>query len=267
MFKDMLKELSFLVGNPYFTSINKIKRYVGRGNEINMPPMFLRKRVHGARDIYSFLKVGKNCARDLTNSLKIIGRDWSNFSMVLDFGCGCARVLRHLKEHSKYCHFFGTDIDPETIFWCRNNIDYADFFKCNSLPPLKYPQETFDLLYGVSVFTHLNEEYQFLWLDELRRIAKKKAVLLMTVQGSLIPEIGNHCGSDLTPEEISILRSRQIFSRKPKLTDFFAAYESYRHTYHTKDYIYKKWSEYFKIVEYITRGLNNHHDVVVLEKK
>ena len=41
----------------------------------------------------------------------------------------------------------------------------------------------FDLLVRLSVFTHLNEPEQFEWLDELKRIASKGAVLLMTIHG------------------------------------------------------------------------------------
>ena len=48
------------------------------------------------------------------------------------------------------------------------------------LPPLPYADGSFDLIYGVSVFTHLSEEHQRAWLPELRRILKPGGLLLLS---------------------------------------------------------------------------------------
>lgn len=100
---------------------------------------------------------------------------------MLDFGCGCGRTLRWFNGSEPHLH--GTDIDAEAIGWCQKNLHFADFEMNEGLPPLDYADETFDLIYAISVFTHLDEERQFLWLDELKRATKPGGIVLLTVHG------------------------------------------------------------------------------------
>ena len=55
----------------------------------------------------------------------------------------------------------------------------------NALPPLLFPDCAFDLVFAISVFTHLDEQYQLAWLAELRRVAQPGAILFSppTVNG------------------------------------------------------------------------------------
>lgn len=64
-------------------------------NGIAIPPARLRYRVHGALDRDSFLRVGQKVAADIKSLLQITGKDISEFSNILDFGCGSARVMRN----------------------------------------------------------------------------------------------------------------------------------------------------------------------------
>jgi hypothetical protein len=40
----------------------------------------------------------------------------------------------------------------------------------------------------------------------------------------------------------------------------------YQTACHTKEYVKKQWSEYFEVLDYVERGINNHQDAVVLKK-
>src|SRR5207248_1785974 len=113
-------------------------------------------------------------------ALTSVHREISSFRDVLDFGCGCGRTLRYFADQSPITDFYGTDIDAEAIAWCRRHLRFAKFKVNQALPPLSYRAEKFDLVYAVSVFTHIDEEYQFRWLDELRRITKPRGIVIVT---------------------------------------------------------------------------------------
>ena len=234
------------------------KRYLKRTGFAHLPPSSLRYRVHGAPDIDSFLNAGKKCSQDIEATLMKMNKDLSSFKYILDFGCGCGRTLIWFANHSKSSRFYGTDIDVDAISWCRKNLDFATFSINHPLPPLQYPSETFDLIYAISVFTHLNEDYQFHWLSELKRIAKPKAILLLTVHG-------RHCWMKLPNEDVArIERAGFVFVTTNTMKDIFP--EWYQVAYHTKEYVLDKYSKYFDILDYIPRGLNDYQDMITLQK-
>lgn len=108
---------------------------------------------------------------------------------ILDWGCGPARVVRHFpKLLGNTSQIYGTDYNPKTIEWCRENIEGVTFSINQLNPPTEYSSEYFDLIYGISIFTHLSEANHQLWFGELMRIAKKGAVLLLTTHGDVFKE-------------------------------------------------------------------------------
>jgi hypothetical protein len=42
--------------------------------------------------------------------------------------------------------------------------------------------------------------------------------------------------------------------------------EWFQITHHTEAYVRRHWAEYFEVLDYLPRGLNNHQDIVVLQK-
>src|SRR4051794_19854918 len=127
-----------------------------------VPPEPLRYRVHGWTDVGSFLAVGERCRADLEAALRGIGRPLEGFRHVLDFGCGPGRtLLAFARKRPPDTQFFATDIDAEALEWCRDNLPFVTCTVNDPLPPLPYADETIDLIYSISVFTHLGEDHQF----------------------------------------------------------------------------------------------------------
>jgi cyclopropane fatty-acyl-phospholipid synthase-like methyltransferase len=97
---------------------------------------------------------------------------------VLDFGCGCGRVMSYMGGVAPASTIHGSDIDGEAIAWCerifRGEVKRGRFsFGVNQdRPPTAFDSGHFDLVYAISVFTHLPEDLQFQWLAELRRITR-----------------------------------------------------------------------------------------------
>lgn len=86
---------------------------------------------------------------------------------VHDFGCGCGRVLTFFRD-SLHASLYGKNIDDQAIAWCKENLaEFASFTVNSEWPPLTFEDSFFDLIFSVSVFTHLPETLQTAWLAEL----------------------------------------------------------------------------------------------------
>lgn len=233
------------------------------GNGIAIPPARLRHRVHGDFDLERFLQVGHTVAADLQALVQRAGRRWSEFADVLNFGCGCARVMRNLLPGTPAL-FTGTDIDPELIHWCRQFIPGVNWHTNGYLPPTRYGDGGFDMVYAISVFTHLDEAYQTAWLEELQRITRPGAILILTVHGE--PVIAN---APMTSEQRARLQHNGFLfvtgtTGKLKLDGLPDFYQT---AYHLQDYVSRVWGAFFDVVAQVPQGINHHQNAVVLRRR
>ncbi len=153
-----------------------------------LPPFPSRKRmreISGSDDLESFLNVGAQAARATLEVLADAGCDPYAPRQVLDFGCGCARVLRHLLPLARRGDLRGCDIDAKAVAYCRGTMDGASFFANRAEPPLPVADGAFDLIYSISVFTHLGLEPARRWAAELRRALAPGGYAAVSVQGEL----------------------------------------------------------------------------------
>jgi len=126
---------------------------------------------------------------------------------ILEWGCGPARIIRHLPGLlDQSCEIYGSDYNPKTIEWCRNNIINVQFSINNLQPPMNFDDEYFDIIYATSVFTHLSEEMHFAWFEELKRVLKLNGIIFLTTHGE-------NCKPNLSPEEIKIFEDGNIVVR------------------------------------------------------
>lgn len=223
------------------------------------PPPHLQIRVSG--EYYPrFIKHGEILLGYLSAALCCVGKDFASFDKVLDFGCGCARVLRALHYQAVPSQkLYGTDIDAEAIEWCRTHYSKVAEFSVNAtVPPMDYADDTFDLVYSVSIFTHLPEDMQYFWLKELQRITKPRGYLLLTTHGE------KHF--QRVPQE-----SRRAALEKGFYYDLIGNTEGlpdfYQAAYHTPEYIRSRWSDYFDIINIQERAMDNRQDIVLCRKQ
>ncbi len=102
---------------------------------------------------------------------------------VLDFGCGAGRTLRHFIDAEPTAELLGCDIDAPSIDWVQEHLSPpVHAFRNDESPPLRQPDDTFDVIYCVSVFTHLARSWSA-WLVELHRVLKPGGLLLATFMG------------------------------------------------------------------------------------
>ena len=227
-----------------------------------VPPAKLRYRVHGGLDREGFLRNGRVIAANLREILASAGRELDSFERVLDFGCGSGRVIRNLVDGAEPGRFHGTDIDPELVDWCARNLSGVQWRRNDFEPPLDYPDESFDLVYAVSVFTHLDEALQLAWLEELHRIVRPDGILLLTVHGeSIYGTLAPAVREAIRARGFLFLRGATGRLKLDGLPDF------YQSAYHSRDYVRDRWSRWFEVVRYVERGINDHQDAVVLRRR
>ena len=145
-----------------------------------IPPRKLNLMVTGTEDPEWYARGGWLAAQSIRFALERNAISVEGLTSILDFGCGAGRVIRHWAKLSALVH--GTDYNPELIR-CAQHLRFAEFRVNGLQPPLGYPSNSFDLVYALSVFTHLDEAGQFAWINELRRVVKPGGYLLITTHG------------------------------------------------------------------------------------
>ncbi|NND88803.1 MAG: class I SAM-dependent methyltransferase [Flavobacteriaceae bacterium] len=107
-----------------------------------------------------------------------------NGKTILDWGCGPARIVRHLPKILDHtCEIHGTDYNTASIAWCKTHISDVKFHHNKLQADLKFDDKTFDVIYGLSILTHLSEPMHKAWIDELFRILKPNGILYVTTHG------------------------------------------------------------------------------------
>lgn len=148
-----------------------------------VPPARLRVAVSGIADPVDHLDAGRRSARAIDLFLERSDLAVREIGSLLDFGCGSGRVARQWAELPGIA-VHGCDYNADAIAWCQDHLSFADW-KVNQLaPPLPYADDGFELIYGLSVFTHFPEELQGRWMAELRRVLAPGGHLIFTTMGN-----------------------------------------------------------------------------------
>jgi len=146
-----------------------------------VPPPHLIMRVAGTADAAWFLESGRLAAQSIRETLRTAGTPIETLDSILDFGCGCGRVIRNWAGLE--ARVAGSDLSGDAIDWCRTNLSFARFETNGLSPPLVFDDASFDLAYALSVLTHLPEAIQHDWMDELHRVARPGGLALLTTHG------------------------------------------------------------------------------------
>jgi SAM-dependent methyltransferase len=243
------------------------------GDELPIPPMRLRARV-GNRSAFDFLRAGESCADALrTAARNHLQLDVATASRILDFGCGCGRTLRHFHP----LPVEGCDVDAVAIAWMQRHIG-AERFAANRFdPPLPWFENTFDLVYSISIFTHLDEQSQRDWLRELARVLKPGGSALLTVQSehalSMFLEDAIYSSASMKQRLAAYgsLEKAGGFIFEPYDVDtaryFPGVTKAYGLTFHSTGYIERVWGEYFEVRGIDVGSVDGLQDVVALKKR
>jgi SAM-dependent methyltransferase len=130
----------------------------------------------------SYWESGARGAEWIAQLLQRNGFPIDDRASILDFGCGCGRIIRHWRR-LETASLHGCDYNPNLVSWCSEALPFAEFSRNDLEPGLPYEAGQFDLVYSISIFTHLDEPLQVPWMRELARVVRPGGLLLITVMG------------------------------------------------------------------------------------
>ncbi|QNA43841.1 class I SAM-dependent methyltransferase [Lacibacter sediminis] len=187
---------------------------------------------------------------------------------VLDFGCASGRVLRHFALQSTTVSW-GCDINENHVLWCNKYLpNNSIVFQNTSLPHLQIADNFLDLIYCLSVFTHI-ESFETSWLCELNRILKPGGIAYITIHDEnswqIMPKdwgvgyaVINH--PEFNEEWLTAGFPNEKFISRWQNNKSYTSNVFYR-----LSYIEHVWSKFFSIKEIIPNG-SNYQTVLILQK-
>lgn len=220
-----------------------------------LPPNRLIFDVIACRWAAVYYDSGRLLSDDMASILARNQRPLSSFESILDFGCGCGRIIRHLPGRTD-ARLHGTDYNADLVDWCQKNLPFAQFEVNQLEPQLPFDDASFDYIYARSVLTHLPHDLQLRWMTELHRVLRTEGVLYFTMHGR--PLAGG-----LTDAQ------RAQFEKDELVTTYSAlAGKNICSTYATRRFVERELLDGFKFLDFV-EGRDVEHlrqDIYLFEK-
>lgn len=225
------------------------------------PPARLMLRENGYEDPSIHMLLGLQSYREFWTAASRHA-DPASLKSMLDWGCGCGRVVGFFSKFSGIPQVHGCDIDAEAVEWCSGNLKPAEFSVIPPHPPTSYPDGAFDLIISFSVLTHLSRDVQLVWLEEMQRILASGGLFLATVQGEFAAMF-SFPGRKFR----EVLRNGIYDDMADAALDGVAPKGYYRSVFQTEAYTLREYSRFFDILEYIEAGGTGFQDLLVMRKR
>lgn len=242
-------------------------------------PDIARLGTYSDSDLEYHVGGGLVTAIDLTAKAEKHNHPFESASNVFDFGCGTSRILRYMIDFLPGPQYYGSEVFRENIEWGKRAFPEVIYLHQNNFPPLDILDSTFDIIYAYSIFTHFEEKIHLQWLSELHRTLQEGGMLILTVHGE---PILRRCKKEEDVRKSMYVYSQDYEELCKKFYDYgYVYYSCYDYkqlskggldsnifgiTYISKEYIRKKWSNKFQILEHDEGAISNWQDYVVMTK-
>jgi ubiquinone/menaquinone biosynthesis C-methylase UbiE len=219
----------------YFKYLAKNIKYKKQNPDFAFPPNYYLYETYKL-DYKQYNEDGKITANEIVEwTSKYIQGPFK----ILEWGCGVARIVRHIPNLiNKNSIVFGIDINAEMINWNLSNIPNVNFKKNDYSPPTLFDNNEFNIVFALSVFTHIEAEFQTKWLAEIYRIISGNGIFLFTTHGK-------NYEINLDEKEKNILNSQGALTidykqKGHRMMSSYNSYESFKIIV----------ENYFEILEY-----------------
>jgi ubiquinone/menaquinone biosynthesis C-methylase UbiE len=132
---------------------------------------------------------GRENVDSMLSALGQCGFDWDRCHRVLEFGCSNGKMIRWLADKAEDREIWGVDIQADKIRWAMENLHPPlHFATTTTVPHLPFRDDSFDLIFAGSVFTHIGELH-LAWLLELARILSPRGFLYITLHDEMAVQV------------------------------------------------------------------------------
>lgn len=208
-----------------------------------MPPEELIEATSGSPDARRFNFTGRTLASDLMRTATIY-QSQDEIRDVLEIGCGCGWLSRHLAADLGDAAYHGVDLDPTAAAWADANLP-GSFAAMSQQPPIPHGEQSFDLIFAPALFDHLDRDSQQVWISELRRLLRPNGVAVVAAYGrhaafltgkpSIIETLG--------PDSQDLYEGVTV-----EAADAEPDHPYYRSTFVTPEFIGREWSPHLHLM-------------------
>jgi 2-polyprenyl-3-methyl-5-hydroxy-6-metoxy-1,4-benzoquinol methylase len=249
-----------------FTTGKKVRGMVANDSH-PLPTTEDRENYHGDRHFDYWLS-GLEDYKKITNAAHATGIEINQHTRVLDLGCASGRVIRHFASQSS-AQVWGCDISENHVTWCNRYLSKSTkVFQNTALPHLQISDSYFDIVFAMSVFTHI-ESFETAWLCELDRILKPGGIAYVTIHDEnswqnmpkdwgVGPAVRNHPDFNEAWINKGFPGDKIVFRWHPD-----KSYSS--NVFYKQKYIKRVWGKFFTIEQTIPNG-SAYQTVLVLKK-
>ncbi|MFQ3894616.1 class I SAM-dependent methyltransferase [Sphingobium sp. R-7] len=149
--------------------------------QFNLPPESLQTSTVGRsgrpilRDAFMFWQF-------VRRMLIINGNGLSRRTQVADFGCAWGRIIRFWLRDLPATNLHGFDIEERFLSIAREHVVGPSYTLSQARPPLPAADNSFDVIYAFSVFSHLPQDVADAWINEFARVLKPGGIACLTTR-------------------------------------------------------------------------------------
>jgi SAM-dependent methyltransferase len=261
-------------------TVGGVNRAIAPLVQFPVPPYALMRRT-GAKSLWQYWDGGIRSSLPIAVLAEHHGVDLRSPVAVLDFGCGVGRQLLHFTRDYPRPRYAACDIHPQYVGFVARAYPQVSVSVSAFDPPLTYADDQFDMLYSVSVFSHLHPDTHAPWLKELSRVVKPGGYAFLTIEGATAVrmrmarkvwgENPDEAVAALERDGVRFSEYKDLAWQKSHEGEGFVGMKyggvdgSYGNTAMTPGYVRQHWSvSGFDVVAVVEGVIARRQDVVVL---
>jgi len=205
-----------------------------------------------------YLVGGASQANRLSREIENIHGDRAPLD-ILDFGCGAARIIRYFPLFKPQHRYHACEVNEAAVEHAKEVSPLIDARVIPSAPPTSFDDQSMDVVYAWSIWTHFDEKLGRAWLEEVHRILRPGGCALITVHTD---ELVGRYGTE--PKLVQRMKERGGDYEKIRAEYdeigfcFWRAYpdeaqehgidnETFGMAFVSEDYIRKNWTDLFSL--------------------